>query len=148
MYSCKCGRERNCCNRVIWKPSSHNKVPGCTSSPPSCYILPLLHRLFSSHDVANRNGHGSQQRVLGSREKCLRYSQSLRLKSLGARADHSLMVFTVLFMYPGMGVSYGIASTTCNSGEKCGRTGLGVKGDPGNWRTISKTKKGVRRNSI
>lgn len=26
------------------------------------------------------------------------YSQSLRLKSLGARADHSLMVFTVLFM--------------------------------------------------
>lgn len=23
------------------------------------------------------------------------------------------MVFTVLFMYPGMGVSYGIANTTC-----------------------------------
>jgi len=30
---------------------------------------------------------------------------SWRLKSLGAFADHSLMVFTVLFLYPGTGVS-------------------------------------------
>lgn len=30
---------------------------------------------------------------------------SWRLKSLGAFADQSLMVFTVLFLYPGTGVS-------------------------------------------
>lgn len=30
---------------------------------------------------------------------------SWRLKSLGALADQSLMVFTVLFLYPGTGVS-------------------------------------------
>ncbi len=39
-------------------------------------------------------------------------SQSRRLKSLGARADHKRIVFTVLFMYPGIGVSYGMARTT------------------------------------
>lgn len=64
--------------------------------------------------------------------ECLRYSQSLRLKSLGARADHSLMVFTVLFMYPGMGVSYGIASTTCKlqQGEKMRENRFGGKRCP------------------
>ena len=41
------------------------------------------------------------------------YSQSLRLKSLGARADQRRMVLTVLFRYPGTGVSYGRARTTC-----------------------------------
>jgi hypothetical protein len=40
------------------------------------------------------------------------YSQSLRLKSLGALADQRRMVLTVLFIYPGTGVSYGRARTT------------------------------------
>lgn len=46
------------------------------------------------------------------------YSQSLRLKSLGARADQRRMVFTVLFRYPGTGVSYGRARTTCGMKPK------------------------------
>lgn len=37
---------------------------------------------------------------------------------MGAFADHSLMVFTVLFLYPGTGVSYGMARTTCKRTAK------------------------------
>lgn len=43
------------------------------------------------------------------------------------------MVFTVLFMYPGMGVSYGIANTTCERRSASavrklrGRSFLGAK---------------------
>lgn len=49
----------------------------------------------------------------GEMDKVRQHLHSWRLKSLGAFADHSLIVFTVLFLYPGTGVSYGIARTTC-----------------------------------
>ena len=37
------------------------------------------------------------------------YSQNESLNSPGALADQSLMVLTQLFLYPGIGLSYGIA---------------------------------------
>ena len=39
--------------------------------------------------------------------------QNLRLNSTGDLADQSRNVFTTLFPYPGTGLSYGIANTTC-----------------------------------
>lgn len=41
------------------------------------------------------------------------YLQKCRLKLLGALADHRRMVLTVLLPYPGIGLSKGIANTTC-----------------------------------
>ena len=38
--------------------------------------------------------------------------QNLRSKLFGALQDHSLIVFTVLLPYPGIGLSYGMANTT------------------------------------
>lgn len=60
--------------------------------------------------------HGCVLRVLEAARRdgqSRQHLHSWRLKSLGAFADHSLIVFTVLFLYPGTGVSYGIARTTC-----------------------------------
>lgn len=59
----------------------------------------------------------SETLILISKEKIkthepMLYSQSLRLKSF-RRADQRRMVLTVLFRYPGTGVSYGRARTTC-----------------------------------
>ena len=42
------------------------------------------------------------------------YLQNFKLKLFDDLADHSRIVLTTLFPYPGMGESYGSAKTSCN----------------------------------
>lgn len=75
------------------------------SLPPVLVLCPLLELVIWLPLRSERlNTHSCEPRL---------YSQSLRLKSFGARADQRRMVLTVLFIYPGTGVSYGRARTTC-----------------------------------
>ena len=68
-------------------------------------MLKQLHIVISTIYIVDtrKSDKDIQQAVFPS------YSQKLRLKLDGALQDHSLIVLTQLFRYPGTGLSYGMA---------------------------------------
>lgn len=135
--SCECGGKRNCCNRVIWKHSSCNKVPGCSSYHPS-FFFRLFFLILPSPESwcckLNRNGPGGPAKVFWVEREVspvLTVSQVEVIGRAGRPQPHG--VHGVVHV-SGDGRVVRHCQHHLQQWEKWGKTGLGVKDDPANWR--------------